>query len=172
AVCLANLALTTALGWAAQSLNPRLRLLAELQRLRQEIALLREESRIKDVRMQQIEAQNRPHYPPVERLAILEIRGARAWSLVQTARSFLVTPATIASWAARTITARAPSAAPRSPRCSTACSNPPSSPASSRSCTSTPPPAPRSRTPRPSACPTTSGPDRTQIKNSSTTRPG
>jgi hypothetical protein len=51
--------------------------------------------------MQHIEAQKRPHYPPTERLAILELRAARSWSLAQTARTFLVTPLTIASWTAR-----------------------------------------------------------------------
>src|SRR6266702_4015338 len=51
AISLADFALTAALGWAAQSLNPRLRLRAELERLRNEIPLLREEIRIKDSRM-------------------------------------------------------------------------------------------------------------------------
>src|SRR6266852_5136849 len=101
AISLANFALTTALGWAAQSLNPRLRLRAEMERLQQEIQLLREEIRIKDARMLHIEAQKRPHYPPTERLAILELRAVRSWCLAQTARTFLVTPLTIASWTAR-----------------------------------------------------------------------
>ncbi len=83
AISLADFALTAALGWAAQSLNPRLCLRAELERLRQEIELLREEIRIKDARMQRIEAQKRPHYLPTERLAILELRAARNWSLAQ-----------------------------------------------------------------------------------------
>jgi len=48
ALSLADFALITALGWAAQSLNPRLRLRAEIERLQQEIQLLREEIRIKD----------------------------------------------------------------------------------------------------------------------------
>jgi len=91
AISLANFALTTARGWAAQSLNPRLSLRAEIERLQQEIQLLREETRIKDSRMQHIEAQRRPHYPPTERLAILELRAARNWSLAQAARTFLVT---------------------------------------------------------------------------------
>ena len=101
ALSLVEFALTTALGWSAQSLNPRLRLRAEIERLRHEIALLREEIRIKDARMQHIEPQKRPHYPPTERLAILELRAARNWSLAQTARAFLVTPVTIASWTGR-----------------------------------------------------------------------
>jgi len=81
AISLSNFALTTALGWAAQSLNLRLR--AEIERLQQEVQLLREETRIKDSRMQHIEAQKRPHYPPTARLAILELRVARGWSLAR-----------------------------------------------------------------------------------------
>src|SRR5262245_14385191 len=38
----------------------------------------------------------RPYYAPRERLAILEVRAARGWSLEQTAESFLVTPKTVA----------------------------------------------------------------------------
>src|SRR5262249_24016611 len=45
--------------------------------------------------------QRRPHYPPLERLEILELRAARHWSLAQTASHFLVTPLTIASWTKR-----------------------------------------------------------------------
>ena len=60
AVSLAEFALTAALGWAAQSLNPRLRLRAELERLRQEIQLLREEIRIKDSRMTHIDPRSGP----------------------------------------------------------------------------------------------------------------
>ena len=40
-------------------------------------------------------------YPPTERMATLEVKAARQWSLEQTARAFLVTSATIASWLAR-----------------------------------------------------------------------
>ena len=68
---------------APQRLAPSHPLRAELERLRQEIGLLREEIRIKGARMQHIEAQKRPHYPPTERLAILELRAARNWSLAQ-----------------------------------------------------------------------------------------
>ncbi len=51
--------------------------------------------------MEQIPAQRRPHGPPVERLAILELRAARAYSLSQAARHFQVSTATIASWTDR-----------------------------------------------------------------------
>jgi len=60
-------------------------------RLEQEVALLREELRIKDARMERVPPRHRPHYPAVERLAILELRAARGWSAAQTAGRFFVT---------------------------------------------------------------------------------
>jgi putative transposase len=98
AVSLAQSSLTAARGWAANSYDARLRLKQENDRLRQEISLLKEEMRIKDARVERIPAQRRPHYPPIDRLAILELRAARAWSRAETARRLLVTPLTIASW--------------------------------------------------------------------------
>ena len=84
-------------GWAADSSNKRVRLKAELDRANQEIALLREELRIKDAREARIDSHRRRHYPPPERMAILQLRAARGWSLGQTARVFHVTAATITS---------------------------------------------------------------------------
>jgi len=101
AISLAHFSLTCTRSWAANGFNARIRLKAENDRLRQELALLQEEMRIKDARMLRIPAQRRPHYPPTERLAILELRTARAWSMAQTARRMLVTTATVASWMGR-----------------------------------------------------------------------
>jgi putative transposase len=42
-----------------------------------------------------------PIIPPKERMAILELRAARGWSLQQTADTFLLTAPTIASWMKR-----------------------------------------------------------------------
>ena len=67
-------------GWAADSINTRIRLKAELDRAEQELALLREEMRIKDARMARLNPFRRPHYPPTERLAILELKAAQGWS--------------------------------------------------------------------------------------------
>ena len=100
-ISLARTSLAHTQGWASESMNGQLRRRAEGDRLQQEIQLLREEIRIKDARMEQLEAHRRPHYPPTERLAILELRAARSWSLAQAARAFLVTPLTIASWMGR-----------------------------------------------------------------------
>jgi transposase-like protein len=101
AISLAHFSLTSTRSWAANNWNARIRLKAENDRLRQELALIREEMRIKDSRMLRIPAQRRPHYPPTERLSILELRAARAWSLSQTARHLLITTATVASWMGR-----------------------------------------------------------------------
>jgi predicted RNA polymerase sigma factor len=97
-ISLARTSLALTQGWAAESMSPELRQQSEEDRLRQEVQLLREEIRIKDSRMEQLEAHRRPHYPPTARLAILELRAARGWTLAQTARIFLVSPFTIASW--------------------------------------------------------------------------
>ncbi|MDH3380748.1 MAG: helix-turn-helix domain-containing protein [Gammaproteobacteria bacterium] len=100
-VALARYATAYTQSWAANSLNVRVRLKAENDRLQQEIALLRDEIRIKDARMMLITPQRRPHYPPMDRMSILELRAARGWSLQQTADTFLVTAGTIASWMRR-----------------------------------------------------------------------
>ena len=100
-ISLAQFATVYTRSWAVDSLNERVRLKVENNRLRQELALLQEEIRIKDARMTQISPQRRPHYPPTQRMAILELRAARSWSLQQTADAFLLTAATIASWMKR-----------------------------------------------------------------------
>ena len=101
AISLAHFSLTFTRSVAANSWNARIRLKQENDRLQQDLALLREEMRIKDARLLRIPAQRRPHYPPTERLAILELRAARGWSRSQTARHLLVTTATVSSWMGR-----------------------------------------------------------------------
>ena len=76
-IALAHTSLTQARSFTANSLNASIRLKTENERLRNEILLLREEGRIKDSRMEQVPAQRRPHYAPIERLAVLELRAAR-----------------------------------------------------------------------------------------------
>ena len=100
-ISLAHFSITHARGWAANSVSERVRTAAENDRLHQEIALLREELRIKDVRMCAIAALRRPRYAPTERLAILEVRAARGWTLKQTADAFLVSSPTVGSWSKR-----------------------------------------------------------------------
>jgi len=100
-IALARFAGAHVRGWAAGSLNPRVYLAAQLDRARQEIALLREELRIKDARMAQVAAHRRPQYAPIERMAILELKAARGWNQAQAAKAMLVTPATVAAWLRR-----------------------------------------------------------------------
>ena len=51
--------------------------------------------------MERVPPRHRPHYPAVERLAILELRAAHGWSAAQIAGRFFVTEATIADRMAR-----------------------------------------------------------------------
>ena len=46
-------------------------------------------------------AKRRPHYGPIQRMRILELRAARGWSNAQTADRFHVTEDTIATWMRR-----------------------------------------------------------------------
>ena len=68
-VSMAHFAIAYARGWAANSINARVRLAAKTSRLKEEVSLLRKEIRIKDSRMDRIASQRRPHYPPTERMA-------------------------------------------------------------------------------------------------------
>ena len=97
-ISLAQFATAYTHGRAANSINSRLRLKARAQELEQQVSRLEEQIRIKDARIRSIPAQQRPHYSPVDRMAILQLRAACGWSRKQTADTFLVTSATIASW--------------------------------------------------------------------------
>jgi transposase InsO family protein len=114
AIALAHLVVTHVRGWCADSPLKRVRLASECERLRSEVAMLREELRIKDARLGRIPPRNRPHHPPTERLAILALRAARGWNTSQAAARFLVESATIASWLQR-IDEQGPDALVRTP---------------------------------------------------------
>jgi hypothetical protein len=87
--------------WAADSLNTRVQFRAERDRSQEDGSLLREEMRIKDARMASLPPHRRPYYAPADRLAILEVRAARGWSLEKTAEMFLECPKTVGSWIKR-----------------------------------------------------------------------
>ena len=74
---------------------------AENERFRHEVELLREELRLKDARMARVPSHRRPQYSPTERLAILQLRAARGWNMAETADRFLLSPTTISSWMER-----------------------------------------------------------------------
>ena len=97
-ISLTHTAIIYSRSWCADSPLIRVRQAGELNRANQEIALLKEEMRIKDGRWVKIPPHQRPFYQPTERLSILTYRAARGWNLEQTARAFLVEPATISSW--------------------------------------------------------------------------
>jgi putative transposase len=83
---MANVAFTATQARAENQFSARTRLQATNDRLQRQVALLLEELRIKDARMERLPAQRRPHYPAIEQLAILELRAARGWSQAETAR--------------------------------------------------------------------------------------
>ena len=64
-ISLAQFAAAHTRGWAANSVNARIRLKGENDRLQEEVQLLREEIRIKDARLEHVPASRRPHYPPI-----------------------------------------------------------------------------------------------------------
>jgi transposase InsO family protein len=101
AIALARVALTDV--WSGFENGPLVcaQQAARIARLETQLALLGEELRIKDARMARIAPRARPHYPPCERLAILMLRAAAGWNAAETARRFLVTATTIASWMKR-----------------------------------------------------------------------
>jgi len=100
-VSLAHVAMIHARGLVVHSSDSRTRRAGDLQGSLDEISLLEEELRIKDARMAMIDAHRRPHYAPIERMAILELKAARGWSQAETARRLLVKPTTIACWLKR-----------------------------------------------------------------------
>jgi len=100
-VSLAKYAAVYTRSWAADCPRARVRFRVERDRYQEDNALLRDELRIKDARMASIPAHHRPFYRPTERLAILELKAARGWSLEQTAKRFFVCPKTITSWMKR-----------------------------------------------------------------------
>jgi len=101
AIALSHYAIMHARGRAANSLSADVRLRVEKERLQYKDAAQQEEIRIKDARMLQIPAHQRPRYLPTERMAILELKAAQGWSLAETARRFHVSTQTISSWMKR-----------------------------------------------------------------------
>jgi len=97
-VALAHRAITYSRSFAIKSDIERVRLAGQFDRAQNEIALLREESRIMDARMAKLAPHRRPRYAAQERMAILELKAARAWNLADTARTFLVEAETITNW--------------------------------------------------------------------------
>ena len=77
------------------------RLRAHVDQATSEVALLREELAIKDSRWARTHTRRRPHYSPIERMRILQLRAARGWTNEKTARIFLVDEQTLLGWVSR-----------------------------------------------------------------------
>jgi hypothetical protein len=92
AVSMASVAFTATQARAENHFRARTRLQATNNRPQRHVALLLEELRIKDARVERLPAQRRPHYQAIERLAILELRAARGWSQAETARGCVLSP--------------------------------------------------------------------------------
>jgi transposase InsO family protein len=101
AIAIARTAVVSARARAACSRRRQLRLEAELERVHNEIALLREESNIKDARWSRVPYRCRPRYDPIQRMRILAVKAARGWSCAETARAFLLSEETVVSWMRR-----------------------------------------------------------------------
>jgi transposase InsO family protein len=70
----------------------------KLDQANAEIALLKEELDIKDSRWSRLSSRRRPHYMPIERMRILQVKAARGWSREQAASVFLIDKQTLRSW--------------------------------------------------------------------------
>ena len=66
-----------------------------------EIALLKEELALKDARRSRLSPRRRPHYTPVERMRILQLRAARGWSCEQRAEAMMLDEQTLKPWMRR-----------------------------------------------------------------------
>jgi transposase-like protein len=101
AVALARKALFVVQGWAANSSVQRAQLQGALAEALRSFEVSREECRILRMRLEARPAQQRPHYPPKARMAILALRAGTGWTVEETARRFQVTPMTLHNWMRR-----------------------------------------------------------------------
>jgi len=100
-ISLAATAFIAASGRASNRKGKLTQLQIQLNRAHQEIALLKEEIRLKDRRFSRVPPHRRPYYRPVERLQVLQLKAARGWSGSQTAEAFLLNEQTVSSWLQR-----------------------------------------------------------------------
>jgi transposase InsO family protein len=85
----------------ARSRRTRTRLKTELDRADAEIALLKEELAIKDGRWSRVPSRRRPHFTPIQRMRILQVKAVRGWSCEQAADTFMLDEQTLRSWLRR-----------------------------------------------------------------------
>jgi hypothetical protein len=97
-IAFARLAMMNARNWPDGAECDGLRLRAENDRLKCEIAWLERELAIKDARFNRLSAKKRPEFLPGERLEILLLKTARGLNNSQLARRFQVTVQTVRRW--------------------------------------------------------------------------
>ena len=95
---LARLAIMNARNWPDGLECDGLRLRADNDRLKCEVALIERELTIKDARFSRLPAKKRPEYLPSERLEILLIKTMRGLNNSQLARRFQITVQTVRRW--------------------------------------------------------------------------
>ena len=100
-ISLATTAFTVTYGWISQKTNKLARILAELDIAKREIALLKEEIRLKDKRFRRLSPRRRPYYSSIQRLQILQLKAARGWSTIQTAKAMMLNEHTVSEWLKR-----------------------------------------------------------------------
>ena len=71
---------------------------AELDKVKNELALDKDLIRILRSRFERVPPKKRPYYTPVERMMILNHKAARGWNLKQTAEACMVDEQTVSSW--------------------------------------------------------------------------
>ena len=95
------ISLATAILTAARARASSQDLRTELERAQHEVALLREERDLKDSRWIRLSPRRRPHYTPVQRMRILQLKAARNWSCEQAAEAVMIDEQTLKSWMRR-----------------------------------------------------------------------
>ena len=78
--------------------SPILRLLVQRDQEATEVDLLRRELEVFRAQREGLPPHRRPDYPPEQRLAILQLRRLRGWSIGKTAEHFVVHRNTIRAW--------------------------------------------------------------------------
>jgi len=101
AVELQALAVITARARFENSPDRFARLTAENDRLRHALAAEREVRHLVTARINRMPSHQRSHYTPQERHRILVLKAKHGWTVVDTARRLLVSPATINGWKRR-----------------------------------------------------------------------
>ncbi|MGB2824475.1 MAG: helix-turn-helix domain-containing protein [Phycisphaerae bacterium] len=82
----------------ASAASPIVRLLVQRDHAVSETDLLRREAGILRAQRQGLTPHRRPQYRPAQRLAILQLRRLRGWSIQKTAERFVVRRNTIRAW--------------------------------------------------------------------------